>query len=76
MRRTLTLLALLPLAGCALFAPTPIDAATIAPLVADVCETHDALLRGEIVPLPEGQEREQMLRSSAMLREIVEEAAR
>lgn len=76
MQRTLTLFALLPLAGCALLVPTPIDAARIAPLVEDVCATHDALLRGELVPLPEGQEREQMLRSSAMLRELVQEATK
>lgn len=61
------------LAGC-VTPGHPIDAEAIAPLVADVCETHDALLRGELVPVPEGQEREQMLRSSALLREVVQEA--
>lgn len=61
------------LAGCAT-PGHPIDAEAIAPLVEDVCATHDALLRGELVPLPEGQEREQMLRSSALLRGVVQEA--
>lgn len=61
------------LAGC-VTPGHPIDAEAIAPLVEDVCATHDALLRGELVPLPEGQEREQMLRSSALLRGVVQEA--
>ena len=66
---------LILLAGC-IGPAAPIDAEAIAPLVEDVCTTHDALLRGELQPLPEGQEREQMLRSSALLRQVVQEAQR
>lgn len=75
MKRTILALALLaPLSGCRLlgWVATPthsIDAAAAGPIILDVCDQHDESVARdpELVPA----EKEQALRSSATLREIV-----
>lgn len=77
MRPIATLLALLSLTGCSLLTKvvTPdhtIDAAQAGPLILDVCDQHDESVQRDSTLVP--AEREQALRSTTMLREIVEAA--
>lgn len=77
MKHAIALLLLAPLTGCAWLARavTPshaIDATTAGPLILDVLEQHDESVGRDTVLVP--AERDQALRSSALVREIVLEA--
>lgn len=78
MRRTITaLLIVAPLPSCAWLAGavTPshaIDARTAGPLILDVCDQHDESVRRD--PELVQAEKDQALRSTAIVRDIVEAA--
>jgi hypothetical protein len=76
-RTLLSLLLITPLTSCAWLARTvtpthAIDARTAGPLILDVCDQHDESVARDAALVP--AEREQALRSSAIVREVVRAA--